>query len=266
MKHLLYIFVLLSLFSCQKENRNEEEKPPVVETPPPPPAAGAVCKVSTVREYPAIEGNNIVRTFTYDDKNRVVKVDVQSGTTTVTRTINYNTDGRIGNISNSNGFTEKFTYTGTVLTTWEAVDAAGKPVKKSTFTYEGSQLQREDRHVYNATASAYQLADYMTFEWDANGNITAIKTFGADNVLKATDTYTYDTTKENKQQTITPQMNLMFMNWSNDITAFINSKHLLSGVVSKKRTMVYQTNEAGLITHVKNNKGEDLFAFTYGCN
>ena len=265
MKHLLFAALLVSLFSCQKENRNEEEKPPVIETPPPPPAA-IVCKVSSVREYPAVAGNSMVRNFTYDDKARVVKVEVQAGTATVTRNINYNTDGKIDNISNSNGFTEKFTYTGGALTTWEAFDAAGKPLKKSTFSYEGSKLQREDRHVYNATAAAYELADYMTFEWDANGNITAIKTYGADNVLKVTDAYTYDTTKENKQQTITPQMNLMFMNWGNDITAFINSKHLLNDVLSKKRKLVYQTNEAGLITTVKNDKGENLFDFTYGCS
>jgi len=266
MKHLLVFgLALLSLVSCQKENRNEEEKPPVV-TPPPPPTKPLICKVNSVQEYPVVDGKNILRTFTYDDNNRVVKMDVKSGNTTVTRTISYNTDGKVATISNSNGITEKFTYTSGALTTWEAFDVESKPLQRSTFTYQGSQLQREDRFVYNATANAYELSDYMTFDWDANGNIAAIKTYGANDVLKTTDTYGYDTSKENKQQTITPQMNLMFMNWSNDITAFINSKHLLNDVSSKKRKLVYQTNEGGLITNIKNDKSETLFAFTYTCS
>ena len=263
MKHLFVCaLVSLSLFSCQKENRNDEEVPPVVEPAPKP----IVCKVATVREYPAVDGADILRTFTYDDKNRVIKMDIQAGSSTaVSKTINYNADGKIDNISNSNGAIEKFAYTTGALTAWEISATDGKPFKKSTFAYEGAKLQREDRYQYNATTSTYQLTGYMIYEWNSNGNITAIKTYGADNVLKTTDAYAYDTARENKQQTITPQMNLMFMNWSNDITAFINSKHLLSEITSKKRKLVYQTNEGGFITSIKNDKQENLFAFTYGC-
>ena len=266
MKQLVLALTLVSLFSCQKENRNEEEKPPVVEPAPVPPPAAAVCKVGSVREYPAVEGNSIVRTFTYDDKNRVVKMDVQQGSSAaITKTINYNNDGKIDNISSSNGQAEKFSYTNGLLSGWEALDAEGKPLKKSAFSYEGGKLQREDRYQYNATAGAYEMADYLVFTWNADGNIAAAKTYDTGNVLKATDTYAYDTGKENKQQTITPQMNLMFMNWSNDITAFINSKHLLTEVTSKKRKLVYQTNEGGFITSIKSERGENLFAFTYSC-
>lgn len=263
MKHLLYAIMLIGLFACQKENRGEEQQPPAPEPAPVP----AVCKVNTIREYPAVDGNSILRTFTYDDKNRVTKLHLQyDNNVAVTKNISYNAEGKIDNISYSSGASETFAYTNGVLTGWEAFEAAGNPAKKTTFTYNGGKLVREDRFVYNTTAGTYQANEYVVFEWNGNGNITAIKTFGANDVLKASDTYAYDAQKLNKQQTITPQMDLMFMNWSNDITAFINSKHLLNNVISKKRKLVYETNDSGFITAIKSDRNDNFFTFAYACS
>lgn len=264
MKHVLYSLVLFGLFGCQKENQNETPPPPPVIEPAPAPVA--VCKISSVQEYPAVDGNNVLRTFTYDDKNRVTKMEIKKGTATaVTKTITYNAGSLIEGIAYDNGAAEKFTYTNGVFTGWEALAPGNVAFKKSAFTYEGSKLLREDRYNYNTTTNAYVLNDYLTFEWDGNDNIKTIKTFSADNVLKATDTYAYSAEKLNKQ-TITPQINLLFMNWSNDITAFINSKYLLTQVTSKSRNLVYETNEAGLVTTIKTDRKDNLFAFTYSCN
>lgn len=263
MKRIVYAFLMLSLFSCQKENPGAEETPVIVEPAPVPPA---VCKVASIREYPAVEGNNIVRTFTYDAANRVIKMDIQNGTSAlVTKTITYNSNNKIEKITYNNGTYEQFVYTNGIVTGFEAFDAAGKPTKKNTFKYDGSKMIRESRYNYDATASAYVLKDYLVYDWDANGNIATVKTYSATDVVKATDVYAYHTDKLNQQQTITPQLELLFMNWSNDITAFINSKNLLKQVTSKSRNLDYQINGSGWVTAIK-TEGKDLFTFTYGCS
>src|SRR5688500_11637079 len=113
MKPVLYAMLMLSLLACQKENPATEETPVVVEPAPLPPA---VCKVATIREYPAVDGKNVVRTFTYDAANRVIKMDIQTGTSAlVTKTLAYNAQNKIEKITYNDGTYEQFAYTnGTV--------------------------------------------------------------------------------------------------------------------------------------------------------
>lgn len=266
MKQVLYAFFMLTLFACQKENPAPPPAPvipPVVEPAPVPPS---ICKVASIREYPAVEGNNILRTFTYDAANRVIKMDIQNGTSAlVTKTIAYNSNNKIEKITYNNGTYELFMYNNDVVSGFEVFDASANPVKKNTLTYEGGKLLRENRYDYNTTTNAYVLKDYLVYAWDANGNIATVKTYSAADVVKATDVYAYHTDKLNKQQTITPQLELLFMNWSNDITAFINSKNLLKQVTSKSRNLEYQIDGSGWVNSIK-SEGKDLFAFTYGCS
>jgi hypothetical protein len=259
MKHLLSLFLMLTLFACQKENHREEE--PVTEPIP------TVCKVATMREFPSVDGNNVLRTFTYDAANRVIKMDIQSGSSTlVTKSISYNAENKISKITSNDGAYEVFAYTNGVVTGFEAFNAAGNPLLKNIFTYESGKLVREDRYAYDAAISAYSLKDYTVFEWDNQGNIITAKSFTATNNVISADVYTYYSDKLSKQQTVTPQLEFLLMNWSNDITAFMGSYNLMKAVTSKKRNLTYDTNAGGWVTAIKTDRNDKLFVFTYGCD
>ena len=260
MKRFLYACLMLTLFACQKENKIDVitvENGPVYK----------VCKVASIQEFPAADGKNVQRTFTYDADNRVVKVDIQTGTDAVlTKTIAYNSDNKIEKISYSNGNYELFTYAGGVVSSWEVFNDNTRPLSKSVLTYDNSKLVREDKFEYNRNTKTHDLKSYLVYEWDAAGNITSVKNYKATNELRSTDTYSYYSEYVNKQQTITPQLELLFLNWSNDITAFLYSKNLLRSIEKKKRDVIYTLNASGWVTEINSDKKDNLFTFTYGCN
>ena len=259
MKRFLSAFLMLALFACQKEKPKEETAP---EVPP-----NAVCKVASIQEHPAVDGKSVLRTFTYDAANRVIKMDIKNGSNPlVTKNISYNGDGKIEKITYNNGDYEMFTYTNGVVSGWETFNAAGLALKKSALIYENGRMVRENIYQYNTATAAHELKNYLVYEWEGAGNIANVKRFSTADGIVGTDTYSYNTDKLNKQQTITPQLELLFLNWSNDITAFIYSKNLLKSVTSKKRNLVYEMNGAGWVTSIKTDKKDKLFDFTYGCS
>jgi len=265
MNKFFYALLVVSLFSCKKDPVQQTPENPQNPQNPQNPVAG--CKFQSLTEFPAVDGKNSTTTFTYNDQNRVVKLDKTQGGVTTTKTVTYNADNKIDKMTYGNGAYEQFRYTDGRLSEWEAIGEGGTKVKKYTYTYTSGKLTREDRFQFNGESKNYEPAGYVTYDWDGQGNITTIKTYTADTVLQKTSTYTYYADKTNTQKQLAPQLELFFLDWVSDVTAFINSNNLLQTVSSTSRTLNYATNNKGFVTTVKGNNNDNYFTFSYSsCN
>jgi hypothetical protein len=264
MNKLFCVLLLASFIGCQKNpvEPTPTPEPPVV-TPGPTPFPTPACRLQSIQEFPAIDKKNVTTTFSFDDNNRIIKLDRAENNQTISKTISYNAEGKVEKMTYTSGAYDQYKYTDGLLKEWETINENGTKVKKSTYTYTNGKLTREDRFLFNTD---YVLNNYVTFEWDSQGNISTIKEYAADETLVKTSNYEYYTDKVNKQKELAPQLDL-FLDYVSDVTAFINSNNLLKGVPNVSRTVVYETNSKGFITTVKGSNNDNYFLFTYtGCN